>query len=502
MCCFHFSIIFLVCLNLSQPVNCSQIDESLLGLRSLELKVQKELVTLNIPSKSWIQHDENDAEDVLDVAIIGGGIGGLAAALALIREGIEHIQVFDENPEGFEGPWNSYARMNVLRSGKTCLGPALGIPSLTFWSWYEAQYGEEAWLTLKSVPTNLWNAYLLWFRHVLRLPVVNQMNLVCLVPLEKGFQLEFVNGSKQICKKARKVILATGRRGAGDFEIPQFINGISKSHYAHTGEMIDPLIYKNRKIVIIGAGASAFDVAATALEGGANSVTMIIRRNAVPHINKLNQLYYPGVAQGFYYLPDEDHVEYFSEALKYGTPPPKEALERVRGYENFYIHYSEEIQDIKEKEDGIIVMTNNRTIGADFILLATGYCVDLSLRKEMKAIWNSVLLWKDKITEKELQGNLKLGKFPYLGPHFELLENEQGSAPYLKDIYYFNYGAFLSHGMLSGDISLIGLGANRVVEGIVRDFFLSERSLYRDKYKKYKVPAYKATDYLDVLKNN
>lgn len=482
------------------PLSCTQIEISpAAGLELLEAKVRKELLMLNIPSKPWIQQTQSgNSQETLDVAIIGGGMGGLAAAFALIREGITDIQIFDENPEGFEGPWNTYARMNVLRSGKTCLGPALGVPSLTFWAWYEAQYDGWAWEAMKSVPTSLWHAYLSWFRRVLRLPIENNMTLMDLIPLENGFQLNFLRGDDVKRVKARKVILATGRKGAGGVEIPKFMGKASKKLYAHTGEHIDPISYRDKKIVIIGAGASAFDAAATALESGGKSVEMIVRRPAVPSINKMNQLYYPGAAQGFYSLPDEDRFAYFAEALEYGTPPPKEALERVKGYANFHVRCGVEIYRIDDNGDMATLFTNKGTIETDFIILATGYCIDLSRRVELKNIYEQILLWKDRLPENV--GNIRLGKFPYLGPHFEFLEAKMGAAPYLKNIYCFNYGAFLSHGMLAGDISLISLGANRLVEGIVIDFFINEKELYLEKFKKYRVSSFKTSEYEYIKK--
>ena len=39
---------------------------------------------------------------MLDVAIIGAGMGGLSAAFALKRLGVRNMQLFDRSAEGFE----------------------------------------------------------------------------------------------------------------------------------------------------------------------------------------------------------------------------------------------------------------------------------------------------------------------------------------------------------------------------------------------------------------
>jgi cation diffusion facilitator CzcD-associated flavoprotein CzcO len=84
-----------------------------------------------------------DGKRVLDVLVVGAGMCGQTAGWNLLREGIRNIRVIDRNPHGQEGPWNTMARMPILRSPKHLTGPDLGVPSLTFRAWYEAQHGAE-----------------------------------------------------------------------------------------------------------------------------------------------------------------------------------------------------------------------------------------------------------------------------------------------------------------------------------------------------------------------
>lgn len=84
-----------------------------------------ELAHLNYPPSPWVVPRLN----ACDVAIIGGGMAGLTAAFALYRQGIFNIQIFDETDKGSEGPWATYARMPILRSGKDLVGPAMDLRS-------------------------------------------------------------------------------------------------------------------------------------------------------------------------------------------------------------------------------------------------------------------------------------------------------------------------------------------------------------------------------------
>lgn len=467
------------------------------GLQILEFQVKNELAKVGFPPSKWIIH--SDKIDVLDVAIVGGGMAGMTAAFALMKEGILNIKIFDENPLNQEGLWIKYARMNELRSGKQYLGPALGIPSLTFWSWYEAQYGKESWNKLKLCPTKLWHDYLCWYRRVLNLPLESKMTLTKLKPVENFLELTFVSEGLQKIVYSRKVVLATGREGAGGHEIPKFFHHLPKRFYAHTGERIDPCFFKNKRIAVIGAGSSAFDAAAVALENGAEAVEMLVRRSSISQINKFGQFSYPGLENGFYLLPDDIRCLFFMEALKEGgIDPSKAAVERIKDFSNFHVHYDTLIQNVAENNDGVIILTNHNTLQVDYIIVGTGYTVDLSKRPELDEIRSAILLWRDRIPQDFLQQVPMLGNFPYLGPHFQFLESNPGNAPYLKDIYCFNYGAFLSHALLSGDIPGISFGATRLARGIASDFFLDETKLYVKKIRDWITPDFNSSDYLPL----
>ena len=96
------------------------------GLAALEARLRQDLSWLEIPAKSWVAPRLVDGQQVLDVVVIGGGMAGLAAAASLTHLGIT-APIFDQAPEGYEGPWATTARMETLRSPKQLTGPALGL---------------------------------------------------------------------------------------------------------------------------------------------------------------------------------------------------------------------------------------------------------------------------------------------------------------------------------------------------------------------------------------
>lgn len=458
----------------------------------------RDLIMINYPPTDW-RKDLRDCklDPKFDVVIVGAGMAGLTAAAALFKEGIFHIKLFDQNPKGREGPWTTHARMCTLRSKKDIVGPALDIPHLTFHAWFDSMFGAEAWKKLVKIPNQMWMDYLSWYRQAMGLPIENQCKLVRLTPLEEGgFELEFMQENKPLIVKARKVILATGRSGFGGPLLPNFVNNLPRSTYAHTDQPIDFKALKGRSIGIIGAGASAFDSAAVALETEASHVDIIVRRGRIPNVNKFASLPYKGFSHGYFQLADEKRWEFMCSAFEAGIPPPWEALKRVEKYSNLRLLTNRKIQKVSYKGSKVHVETSKGTYSYDFLVLGTGYCIDGRQQPELKNVIDLISLWKDHLPQDIVNKYPDLGNFPYLGPSFEFLPKQKGEASFLKDLYCYNYGATLSHGILSNDIPGISIGATRLAQGIAVDFFCENSDWYLDCLKKYSISDFEQEDYL------
>lgn len=425
----------------------------------LEEKVRQDLTYCNISTRF------EQKGDCLDVAIIGAGHAGKGLCLALQKHGICNTAIFESAPKGEESIWLTVARMNTLRSGKDCVGPALTFAHLTFRAWYEAQGGN--WDGIEKVPTQLWGRYLLWFGETLGLPIFYEWRLEKIVEGDgTGVELIFDRGRKV---RAKKVILATGRKGFGGPSIPPIAEPLPKSCWQHTSERIDPSVYAGKKVCIIGAASSAFDLAATAIENGALQVDMLMRREKVKPLNYLAQTFSDWLA--YFYLPDEEKISLIHNAYQHGFCPPSEAVQRATSYGDFHLHPNIVVDRLDE---GIKVSTNQGEFQADLLFFATGFKCDPFLVAEMGSFVDKILLWRDVIPGMPDY----LGLFPYLGKSFELQEKMMGSAPFLKNIHCFNFGSYLSHGNTGIDVDQFHIGAERIAEGIAIDLALER---YRSK---------------------
>src|SRR3954468_24751091 len=167
------------------------------SLAELELLLRRDLDLIRYPARPWVlPRIAPDGEPALDTLIVGGGQAGLAAAFGLLRQRVTNILVIDENPEGREGPWGTYARMPTLRTQKDVGGVDLGLPNLSLRAWFEAQYGRDAWDKFYKIPTEIWSRYLAWYRGVLGIPVHNDTRLTGFRPAHGLIACEVVENGK------------------------------------------------------------------------------------------------------------------------------------------------------------------------------------------------------------------------------------------------------------------------------------------------------------------
>lgn len=460
------------------------------GLAALSRQVRRDLDLLCRPPANWVPETRVGGEKVHDVVVIGGGMCGLVAAFALQSGGVRNIRIFDRNPAGREGPWLTYARMETLRSPKQLTGPAFGIPSLTFRAWFTAQFGEAAWEALDKIPRPMWAEYLSWYREVLQIPVENGTEVTRIAPEGELLRVELGGpGAREASVLARKVVMATGRDGLGHPNIPDFVEGLPRTRWAHSSDEIDFSALKGKRVVVVGIGASAVDNAAEALEAGAREVRHLIRRKEMPTINKMMGIGSFGFIAGFPRLPDEWRWRFMHYSFVTQTPAPRGSTLRVSRHANAYFHFGKGIRQITHDGRELeILTTDGSRLTTDFVILGTGFTVEPLARTELGGYADHILLWRDRYDPPADLQHAELAKFPYLNPDFSFQEREPGSAPWLKNIYCFNYGATASLGKVSGDIPGISEGAAWLARDIAATLYSEDVATHFQAMVDYQKP--------------
>src|SRR5256885_8568195 len=290
-------------------------------LPELERLARHEVAQLRYPPPNWVlPRNAADGRALVDVLVVGGGMCGQTATFALLREGVTHLRCLDRAPRGSEGPWTTFARMDILRSPKHLTGPDLGIASLTYRAYHEAKFGSADWEKLHKIDRVEWARYLMWVRETAGLPVENGVTVRSIEPVPGAVRVNIDGGSV----RARKVVLATGREGSGALRWPKFATFDPARRTAgvhHSADDIDFQKLKGKRIGILGAGASAFDNAAEALEAGAAAVVMFARRPILPQVNKSKWASFPGFQHGYAALDDGRRWRFYTYIFGEQVPP-------------------------------------------------------------------------------------------------------------------------------------------------------------------------------------
>lgn len=435
------------------------------GLLALEARLAESLGHLQEPSTDWVPATTApDGTMALDVAILGAGMAGLATGFALKRDGVPRVALFDPAPAGEEGPWATYARMRTLRSPKQLAGPALSLPDLTYQAWHRARYGAADWEALGKIPTPMWMDYLRWYRRVTGLDVRNGIAVTLIEPDGALFRLSLSDGGTVF---ARHVVLATGRDGLGGPRLlPGFLPEWRGALWAHSADAVDFAALAGKHVVVIGAGASAFDNAAEALEAGCGRLTMLLRRAALPRVNSGKSLEGRGIWHGWHDLPAEWRWRLALSVERRQTPPPHESVRRVAAHANATLLTGAGIDSVTREGDALVLTTPRGPFRADFTILGTGFLQDAAMRPELAAIAGQIRLWRDAYVPPDNERDAALGLNPWLDDAFAFTEREPGTAPYLARLHCLNFAATLSHGKLTGDIPAISAGAQKLARGI------------------------------------
>jgi FAD-dependent urate hydroxylase len=466
-------------------------------------RVRQELELLDYPRRPWMPGGGQPGKaGRYDVVIVGAGQGGLAAAFGLARERVSNVLVVDENPLDHAGPWLNFARMRTLRTPKYLTGPDLGVPALTPRAWYEAQHGAGSWEAMGLIPKETWAAYLAWYRRTLDIPVRADTRVGALRwnAREAAWEVPCADaragGSDATATLlARRVVLATGIDGSGRWEIPAMIrDALPPRLYAHTRQDIDFAALAGKRVAVLGAGASAFDNAATALDHGAREVVLCFRRPSLVNVNAYRWAEFVGFLRHMGDLPDADKWRFIRQIVRMGQLPPADTLRRAREHAGFRLHAGCSWSSVEARGDAVTIRTAGpdgdeaNAHEVDFVIVGTGFVTDLALRPELREVAPHIARWSDRFVPppgEDARGADDLLRHPYLGPGFEHTEKVPGAAPWIGTLYNYTFGCLLSLGFGGASISGMKYSIPRLVGGITRSFFVEDRDAHFESLRSF-----------------
>ena len=448
-------------------------------LAALAARARADLALMSYPNRSWVRPPAGVAGKVVDVVIVGAGQAGLAAALALWREGVTNVLVVDRSAPGFEGPWETYARMQTLRTPKASIGLESGLPNLTARAWHEARYGAQAWNTFERVPRTQWMEYLRWLRKTIDLPIRNYTQAGALgatpdgliaLPLHATDGVKEAAGAATETVHARHVVLATGFDGSGEWQIPpHIVAAVPPDRLTHSNVPLDLSRLAGLRIGILGHGASSFDTAAAVLQAGVASVDVCYRRREIPQINPHRHLEYVGLLKHYAELPPALRWEIAHFFDTRDQPPTQNAWDAATAYPNCRVHAACPWEQLAFKDGVVHVTTPRGKFEFDYLICATGSVVNLAARPELRDVAGHVARWSDRYRPPVGLEHSLLAQYPYVGEQYELQERVPGSGhAWLNRVYAYNFSSYVSMGPHSTSVSAHKYSIPRMVRGITR----------------------------------
>jgi cation diffusion facilitator CzcD-associated flavoprotein CzcO len=418
--------------------------------------------------------------------IVGGGQSGVAIAFGLMRARVDNILVVDRTPRGQEGPWLSYARMRTLRSPKDYTGPDLDLPNLGYQAWHEARYGAASWETLDMIAREDWAAYLGWVRDTVGVPVRNDTEVVDIDSASDGL-LAVRFGDKSV-QYARKVVLATGQDGAGLWWMPPFVAALPARFRAHAADPIDFAALRGRRVAVLGAGASALDNAAMALEAGAAEVTLFCRRAEPQVVQPYRWVTFAGFLRHLSDLDDVWRWRFMSRVLGLREGFPQATYDRCACHAAFRLVSAASWLSARVAGDAVEIETLAGTYTADFLICGTGVEMDFSRRPELRRVAGNIARWADRYDPPADERDDRLARFPYLGADYSLLPRATGVTDWMSDIHMFNIASTMSFGPSGSSINAMTTAVPKLVAGLTGGLFKADVARHWQSFQAYNVP--------------
>ena len=472
------------------------MGETAVGLSALEAEIRRDLADLTLPRPNWpMPRTTQDGQAIHDVIVVGAGHCGLLAGAALIFRGIHNIAILDRAPKGREGIWFNSARMPTLRSPKSLPGLTMGLPNLTFRRWFEALHGAAAWQAVDRFPTDAWGDYMAWFRHVLDLPVANEISVTEVLPAEDHLLLMTSAGAM----RARRVVWATG--GTSSLANAVVPDGVARDLWpdraAHSCEAIDFTRMAGRSVAVIGAGASAFDNAHMALTHGAARVDLYVR---APHLHQVNRyipyLQVAGLAAGWPGMSDADRWAMSVLVFRQNpSPPTPESVKRLLAFANVAVHFRAPVRSATRAADGVALKLADRDAQVDFLIIATGFRSQFARLPELRALAPHVALWRDRYTPPPALADADLAGQAYLDEGLALTERDAGACPQIRRLHVFSRAGEVSVGSMVSNIANANLGAERIASAITRALAAEDAAHLRGLITGFEQPEFAGTEF-------
>jgi cation diffusion facilitator CzcD-associated flavoprotein CzcO len=330
---------------------------------------------------------KNQSENSADVVIVGAGPYGLSIAAHLASSGVR-FRIFG-HPMSV---WRNHMPRGMRLKSEGFASSLSDARSHFTLRHYCQQQGIEYADVGEPVRLETFIAYGLEFQKRF-VPNLEEKLVASLEASPVGYELQLEDGEKV---HARSVVIAVGISHYS--YLPPVLAGLPKEAVSHSSAHSDLAGFKGRSIAVVGAGASALDLAALLHEAGA-AVQLIARSSAIrfqdPPGGKrsFKQRFFnlrTGIGSGielyfcvnaphwFRHLPESVRLDRVRKTL--GPAPPWFTKEQVDGKVPFHLGVEITSAEVRSGRPTLLLKDaagKQTTVEADHVIAATGYHVDV-----------------------------------------------------------------------------------------------------------------------------
>jgi thioredoxin reductase len=391
-------------------------------------------------------------DNPVDVCIVGAGPYGLSIAAFLADRGVS-FRIFGEPMVAWANQMPAGMSLKSEGFASSLADPASSFTLAEYCRQQQLPYQDTAF----PVPLKTFIEYGLAFQRRF-VPNLERKKVVHLQQCPHGFELCLEDGEKVI---ARKVVLAMGITQFA--HIPRVLSSIPADFVTHSSAWSNLEALKGREVAVIGAGASALDLAALLHKAGA-SVRLIARGPRIRFHNPPRQrtlrerIFNPTTGIGFgldlyFYvtaphlfrrLPERVRLDRMGKTL--GPAPGWFVRDDVVG--KVPLHLNSAVLDARLDNGKVMLQLSQdgqvETRSFDHVIAATGYRVDVT---------------RMAVLSREVREALRLtGQSPLLSAHFEssvpgLYFAGVASANTFGPMMRFAFGARFTAQRLSGHLA-------------------------------------------------
>jgi thioredoxin reductase len=325
---------------------------------------------------------------MVNIAIIGAGPYGLSIAAHLRAQGID-FRIFGSPMQTWRTQMPKGMRLKSEGFASSLYDPASTLTLAEYCRRESLPYAD----TGLPVPLETFCSYGLKFQQEL-VPGLEDKHVLALRKTPAGFEIDLADGETVA---ARKVVVAVGL-SYFDY-VPPTLSSLPKNLMSHSSECNILDRFKGQEVAVVGAGASALDLAALLHEAGA-SVQLVARKPAIrfhdppgpsprPLLDRLRSpmtgigpgwklFFCANMPQIFRHLPESDRLRAVKRIL--GPAPGWFVRDQVVGKMPFHLGFDITQASVQNGRVNLQVTDaagSTKSLAADHLIAATGYRVDL-----------------------------------------------------------------------------------------------------------------------------